>query len=78
MQSHAVVEASDVVGDIGHRLRVVDVITLPDPLGLEAQEEALHHRLIPEVALAAHAAHQAMMLQQCLVQRAGVLAPRSE
>ena len=48
--------------------------TLRDPLCLEAQEEALHHGVVPAVAFAAHAADQAMARQQCLVQRAGVLA----
>ena len=36
-------------------------------------EAALHHRVIPAVALAAHAADQAVLGQQRLMQGAGVL-----
>src|SRR5450830_153349 len=67
MQSHAVVEANDVVGDVSHGLAVVGVVALPNALRLEAQEEALHHRVVPTVALAAHAAYQAVSCQQRLV-----------
>ena len=57
VQAHAVVEAHDVVGDISHGLGVVGIVALPDALGLEAQEESFHHRVVPTVALAAHAAN---------------------
>ncbi len=63
VQPHAVVEANDVVGDVGHGLSVVGVIALPNPFRLEAQEEALHDRVVPTVALAAHAADQAVTHQ---------------
>ncbi len=74
VQPHAVVKAHDVVGDVHHGLGVVGVVALPGPFRLEAQEEALHHRVVPAVALAAHAADQAVASQQRLMQRAGVLA----
>jgi hypothetical protein len=51
------------VGDVGHRLGVVGVVALPDPLGLEAQEEALHDCVIPTIPFAAHAANQAVAHQ---------------
>ena len=56
MQPHAVVEALDVVGDVRLSLGMFGVITLLNPLGLETQEEALHHRVVQAVAFVAHAA----------------------
>ena len=60
MQSLAVVEANDVVSDIGHCFAVVGVVFLPDSLHLQVQKESLHDGVVPAVAFAAHAAHQAM------------------
>ena len=73
MQSRAVVKANDVVRHIGHGFLVVGVILLPDSLHLQVQEEALHNRVIPAVAFAAHAGDQSEFLQQPLMHRAGVL-----
>lgn len=73
VQSHAVVEAHDVVGDVGNSLVLIGVVSLPDTLRLEAQEEALYYRIVPAVDLAAHAADQAVARQHRLMQRAGVL-----
>ena len=73
MQPHAVVAADDVVSDVARGLGVVGIVTLPNTLHFELQEEALHHRVIPAVALAAHAANQAVLGQQRLMQGAGVL-----
>ena len=42
MQSYAVVEAHDVISDIGHRFIVVCIVFLPDPLHLQVKKEALH------------------------------------
>ena len=46
---------NDVVRHIGHGFWVVGVVLLSDPLHLQVQEEALHNRVIPAVAFAAHA-----------------------
>ena len=61
------------LGHVGDGLCVIGKVALPDPLHLQIQEEALHHSVIPTIALSAHAAHQAMRLQQRLVRSAGVL-----
>ena len=73
MQSHRVVEVDDVVGHIMNGFAVIGVVALPDPLHLQAQEEALHHRVIPTIAFAAHAAHEAMVFQQRLMRITRVL-----
>ena len=54
-------------------LAVIGIAFLPDPLHLQTQEEARHHRVIPAVALSAHAAHQAMRCQQRLMRATRVL-----
>ena len=54
------------LGHVGDGLCVIGKVALPDPLHLQIQEEALHHSVIPTIALSAHAAHQAMRLQQRL------------
>lgn len=74
MQPVCVVKADDVVGNVGGGLCMVGVVQLPNPLHLQVQEEAFHHRIIPAVALAAHAGDQAMAGQQVAVGLAGVLA----
>ena len=73
VQPHAVVEADDVVGDVACGLGVVGIVTLPDTLHFEVQEEALHHRVIPAIAFAAHAADKAVLGQQRRMHGAGVL-----
>ena len=73
VQPHAVVEGHDVVGDVAHGLGVIGLVALPNPLGLKAQEKALHHRVVPAAALAAHAADRAVARKQRLVQRTLVL-----
>ena len=45
VQPDAVVKARDVVGDISHGLGVVCVVALPNPLRLEAREEAFNQQL---------------------------------
>ena len=74
MQPYAVVKADDVVGDVSCGFRLVGVVALPYPLHLQVQEEALHHRVVPTVALAAHAADQPVFVQHSLMRGAGVLA----
>ena len=73
VQPHVVVEADDVLGDVARGLGMVGVVALPDPLHLQVQEEALHHGVVPAVALAAHARAQAVALEQGPVGLAGVL-----
>ena len=73
MQTHSVVEVDDVVGYVRDGFCVIGVVFLLYAFHLQIQEESLHHRVIPAVAFAAHAAQQAMLSQQCLVQTTGVL-----
>ena len=73
MKSCTVVKADNVVSNIVCGLQVIGVVLLPNPLHLQIQEEALHYRVVPAVALAAHAAHQAMRGQQRPMFSAGVL-----
>ena len=57
MQSYAVVEAHDLISDIGHRFILVGTVFLPDPLHLQVQKEALHDSVIPAIASTANAAN---------------------
>ena len=52
---------------------MVSVLALPNPLHLEVQEEAFSNRIVPAVALSAHAANEAMLVQQVLVELTGIL-----
>ena len=53
---------------------MVGIITLPHTFHFQVQKEALHHGIIPAVALAAHAAADAVLIEQALVFKACVLA----
>ena len=74
VQSHVVVEADDVVGNVCGRLGMVGIVTLPNALHLQIQEEAFHDRVIPAIALATHAADQPVFAQKSLMRCTGVLA----
>ena len=79
MQSGAVIEADDVVGDVIFRFRLVGIGTLPDPLHYEIQEEAFGDCVgavlrLPTISTTAHAADEALLSQECLVLLTGVLA----
>ena len=73
MQSRAVVKAHDIFGHIHHCLVVVGVVLLPNPLPLQVEEETLTNSVISSVTFTAHAANQAMLCQQSLMQGAGLL-----
>ena len=73
-----VVEPLDVVEHICSGLVPGAVGFSLDTLGLERREEALHRRIVPNVAGSAHAADDANVGHQALVLLAGVLAARSE
>lgn len=60
MQTFAVAEIVDVVGDVDFGLGVIGVISLPNSLHLYVKEEAFGHCVIPAIACAAHAADEAM------------------
>jgi hypothetical protein len=45
---------------------MIGIVLVPNPLHPQIQEEALHDRVVPAIALAAHAAHQAMLGKQSL------------
>lgn len=67
MQPHKVVEVDDLVSHVVDGFAVIGVITLPNLLHLQIQEQALHHRVIPVIIFAAHAAREAMVFQQRLM-----------
>ena len=73
MQSDAVVKANNVVRNIVGCLCVVGVVLLPYPLHFQVEEETLYHGVVPTIALAAHTARKAVLLQQRLMLVAGVL-----
>ena len=73
MQALAVVEAGDVICHIALGFRMVRVISLPDTLHLQVQEEAFSDGVIPAVTFAAHAADKAILGQQRLVLVARIL-----
>ena len=60
MQTFAVIEADDVVGDVDSGFRVVGIVALPHPFHFEIQEEAFSNSVVPTVSLAAHAADEAL------------------
>ena len=74
MSSCGVVEAFDVIEDVGLGFVSGSVALSTGAFGLEAGEEALHRGVVPAVARPAHAAHHAVILQQRLKRFAGVLA----
>jgi hypothetical protein len=53
---------------------MIGVVSLPDPLHFQVQEEALHHCVVPTISCAAHALNQGMVCNQVTVSLAGVLA----
>src|SRR2546428_403320 len=62
-----IVEPFDVLEDIGSRFIARAIARFRvDPLLLEAREEALHRRIVPAVALAAHATGDSVMGEQSL------------
>ena len=77
MQPDAVVKANKIVSNVVCCLEVIGIVFLLNPLHLQIQEDALHHRaffvIYPTIAVAAHAAHQAIFFQQLLVLSAGIL-----
>src|SRR5690625_3336046 len=73
MQSARVVETGDVIVDVGSRLPMVAVDRCPDPLALEAAEEALHRGIVPAVPTPAHALGDAVIRQERAKGGAGVL-----
>lgn len=63
-----------VVRNVGLRLCMVGIVTLPNALHLQVQKEALNHGVIPTISFSAHAANEPMARQQCAALGAGVLA----
>ena len=76
MPADQVVEPFDVVEHIGPRGVARPVDFLCGPLGLESREEALHRRIVPDLAGAAHRTVDAIADHQRLELCAGVLGGR--
>jgi len=74
MQAFAIVEA-DVAGAIGHCLFQVFELLGVHHLHLETPEVGLHVRVVPAVALAAHAGAQSGFIECSSVFPVGVLRP---
>jgi len=68
----------DVLDDVGSCFPAGLVAALVDPLRLHSGEEAFDHHVIPAIAFAAHAALDAMGLEQLAKVFAGVMHARSE
>ena len=60
MTPFAVVEDLDVLKETALRSLVVEPATMVNQLGLEQMKKRLGHRVVPTVALAAHALHEAV------------------
>ena len=73
MAPTGVVEGLDVLEDGGPGLASSDVVRAVDELGLERREEALRDGVVPAIALAAHAAVDAVFSKQLLIVPTGVL-----
>src|SRR5450830_47804 len=69
-----IVEALDVVEHVGFRLIPRPVDFTRCAFGLERREEALHCRIVPDIARAAHRADDAVICHQPLELLAAVLA----
>src|SRR3989442_1790589 len=73
MPATTVVEGFDVVEDRIARLAATDVVVSVDELRLERREEALRHRVVPAIALAAHAGDDSPFAEPAPVVLARVL-----
>lgn len=73
MQAVAVVEHHDVVDDVAPGLFPCLVTAPMHPLRFQRSKKALHHRIIPAVALPAHAALDTVSLEQQPEGPAGIL-----
>lgn len=69
-----VVEADNILGDVGAGFSMVGILALPYSFHLEAQEESFHDGIIPAVAFTTHACDQVVPSQQITVGLAGILA----
>jgi polyferredoxin len=68
-----VVKPFNVIEDIGTKAITGTVLLPAQPFGLQGWEEAFHCRVIPAVSTSAHAASNAVWIQQPLEILAGVL-----
>jgi len=72
--SPGIIEALDVIEHVGFGLVSRAIRLVRRPFGLERGEEALHRGIVPAVAGSAHATGHAVVSQQPLEGRTGVLA----
>src|SRR3972149_1896663 len=70
-----IVEPLDVIEQVPPGLRSRGVFPMMNPILFQRREEALRHRVVVAVPLAAHAANQSVFFQKTTVIPAGVLAP---
>ncbi len=66
MSSHSVVEPFNVVVHIRVRVGARAVVPVGNAFCLERMKETLDDRVVPAVALAAHATHDLMLREQLL------------
>jgi hypothetical protein len=70
-----IVEALDIIEHIGLGLRSRAVHLRRRAFGFQRGEEALHHRIVPDVARPAHATGHAVVGQETLERLTRILAP---
>ena len=75
MSPPRIVEACDVIEHIGLRLGSCPVQLRGCALGLERGEEALPHRIVPDIARPTHAASDTVVRQEPLKGLTRILAP---
>src|ERR1700761_5735971 len=75
MQAAPIVEALDILEHIGPSLIACEVVALLDELAFQRCKEALHRRVVPAVAFAAHRADHPMLPQPLAVTVRRILHP---
>ena len=73
MPPPGIIEALDVIEHVGFGLVSRVVCLVRRAFGLQRGEEAFHRRVVPAIARAAHATREALVRQQSLERRTGVL-----
>jgi len=71
MQTASVVEADDVLVDVGSSLHGIVIAMLPQALHFQVQEESFHDGVVMAIAFSAHAGDQAVLLQYLAMSVAG-------
>ena len=68
-----IIEHLNIIEKILFRLIARLIVLAINPFGLDAAKETFHHRVVPAIALAAHAANDLQLVQRLLVNIRGIL-----